>query len=56
MQRQVTLEEFTQRGAQGQLVADRQFNIDPLNAITVITHARQGDDHILIHLKGIRMT
>ena len=53
MQGQFALEEFAQRIAQRQLVLCRQFDIDALDTIAVIAHARQRDDHVFIEFEGV---
>ena len=47
-QGQIPVDERAQRIAQGQLVADRQLDVDALDGVAVIAHARQRDDHVLV--------
>jgi hypothetical protein len=42
-----------QRIAQRHFVAQRQFDVDALNAIGVFGHARQGNDHVFVDFEGI---
>jgi hypothetical protein len=53
MQRQVATQEFGQRVAQRQLVADRQLDVDALDAVAVLAHARQRNHHVLVELEGV---
>ncbi len=49
----VAAQEFFQCGAQGQLVADRQLDVEPVDAVAIVAHARQGNHHILVDLEGV---
>jgi hypothetical protein len=55
VQRQFAGDEFGQRVAQLKLVADRQLDVEPLDAFAVIAHAWQRDDDVLIDLEGVGM-
>ena len=46
-------EEAEQLVAQRKLVPDRQLDVDALNAVAIVAHARQRDDHVLVQLEGI---
>ena len=39
--------------AQRQLVLDRQFDVDALDAVAIVAHARQRDDDVLVELEGV---
>ena len=39
--------------AQLDLVAHGQFNVDALNAVGVLRHAGQGNDHVFVDFEGI---
>ncbi len=53
VQRQVAGEELGEGVAQGQLVIDRQFDIDALDAVAIVAHARQRNDDVLVELEGV---
>ena len=42
-----------QRIAQFQLVLRGKFNVDALNAVAIIAHARQGNNHVFVNLEGV---
>ena len=53
-QRQRALaEKLGQRLTQGQFIAQTQLDVDALNAICVLGHARQRNHHVFIDLEGI---
>ena len=49
----VAAQEFGQRIEQLQLVADRQLDVDALDAVGVVAQARQRDHHVLVDLEGV---
>ena len=53
VQRQVALQEFGQRVAQRELVGDRQLDVDAVDAVAVVAHARQRNHHVLVDLEGV---
>ena len=53
VQRQVALQKLRQRIAQRQLVLRRQLDVDALDAVAVVAHARQRDHHVLVDLEGV---
>ena len=53
-QRQIAaFKKLRQLIAQGQLVAQTKLDVDALDAIGVLSHARQRNDHVLIDLEGV---
>lgn len=46
-------EERQQRVCQLQLVLDRQLDVDALDAVGVLAHARQRDHHVFVDLEGV---
>ena len=46
-------EEGLQRVDQRELVAQRQLDVDALDAVGVLAHARQRDHHVLVDLEGV---
>ena len=56
-QRQLALgKKGVQLVAQGNLVAQRQFDVDALDAVGVLGHARQRNHHVFIDLEGVGVT
>jgi hypothetical protein len=47
------LEEGLQRVHQLQLVAQAEFDVDALDAVGVLAHARQRNHHVFVHLEGV---
>ena len=50
---QRTREERRELVAEPQLVADRQLDVDALDAVGVVAEARQRDDHVLVDLERV---
>ncbi len=55
-QRQFPGEKGFQLIHQLQLVGQRQFDVDALDAVAVITHARQRNHHVLVDFEGVGVT
>ena len=53
VQRQFAGEEFIQRIQQFELVVQRQLDVDALDAVAIIAHARQRDHHVLVDLERV---
>ena len=46
-------EECVERGAERQLVGDRQLDVDALDAVGVVAEAVERNDHVLVHLERV---
>ena len=48
-----TRQQIVERIAQRNFVAQGEFNVDALNTVGVLGHARQGNDHVFIDFEGV---
>ena len=53
IQRKLAGEKFIQRIQQLELVVQRQLDVDALDAVAIIAHARQRDHHVLVDLERV---